>query len=187
MALPKSHLAWLRAQSKQHTAAIAELRRLRDTLAKEITAREAGKWQDPNPKPDGIPGMMAWLKYVDSQIAAHEQQAELVRDQRWTDALAELLDDPKRAQAAARDPRGYARKLGVNLPPDLAIDLRVIAGRPNLTVTGLDPVAPFEFNWTEDGFTSRAGAPGEEAPAQRQPRRSKTAATRKRPPPRRSS
>ena len=62
MPLPKSHPAWLRAQSKRHAAAIAALRRLCDTLAKEITAREAGKSNDPNPKPDGIPGMMHWLK-----------------------------------------------------------------------------------------------------------------------------
>jgi hypothetical protein len=108
------------------------------------------------------------------------------RDQRWADALAELLDDPKRAQAAARDPRAYARKLGVKLPRDLVVDLRVVAGRPDLTVTGLDPLAPFEFHWTEDGFTSQAGAEAAQAPPQDQPRRSGTVASRKRPTPRRS-
>jgi hypothetical protein len=131
--------------------------------------------------------MIAWLEYVDRQIAAHEQQAELVRDKRWTDALAELLADPKRAQAAARDPRGYARRLGVKLPRDLAVDLRIVAGRPDLTVTGLDPLAPFEFHWTEDGFTSQAGVEAEQAAPQEQPRRSGTVAARKRPTRRRSS
>jgi hypothetical protein len=187
MALPKSHLAWLRAQSERHVAAIAELQGLRDALAREIEAREAGEWQDPNPKPEGIPGMIDWLKYLDGQIAAHEQQLELVRDPRWTDALAELLDDPKRARAAARDPRAYARKLGVTLPPDVEVELRVVADRPDLTVTGLDPLAPFDFRWTEDGFTSRAGAEPEEVAPQKKRRRSGTAASRKRRTPRRTA
>lgn len=158
MALPDSHLAWLQAQSERHAAAIATLRRLRDTLANQISAREAGNWHDPNPKPEGIPGMIAWLKYIDNQITAHEQQVELVRDPRWTDALAELLDDPERARAIARDPLAHAREIGIELPPEVIVELKVIAGRPDLTVTGLDPLAPFEFRWTEDGFTSQAGA-----------------------------
>jgi len=179
MALPKSHMAWLRAQIKGHAATIAELRTLRDALAREIKAREAGKWRDPNPKPEGIPGMVAWLRYIDRQIAAHGQQVELVRDPRWTDALAELLDDPDRARVAARNPVAYARKLGIRLPREVAVELRVVAGRPDLTVTGLDPLAPFEFRWTEDGFTSQAGTEAEHGASQEKPRRSQTAEARK--------
>jgi hypothetical protein len=184
MALPESHLAWLQAQSERHVALIAALRRLRDALAEQIKARQAGKWDDPNPKPEGIPGMIDWLKYVDSQIAAHEQQAELVRDPRWTDALAGLLDDPERARAAARDPRAYARKLGIQLPGDVVVDLRVVAGRPDLTVMGLDPLAPFEFRWTEDGFSSQAGTEAEPGAPPQQRRRTGPQSPRSRRPPR---
>jgi hypothetical protein len=187
MALPKSHVAWLRAQSKGHVAAITELRRLRDALAREIKAREGGKWRDPNPKPEGIPGMIAWLEYIERQIAAHEQQAELVRDPRWADALAELLHDPDRAQAATRDPLAYARKLGVKLPPDTAVEFRVVAGRLELSVTGLNPLAPFEFRWTEDGFTSQIGAEAEREAPQAARRRSGTPQSRKRPAARRTT
>jgi hypothetical protein len=180
MALPKSHLAWLRAQIKGHGTTIAELRGLRDTLAREIKAREAGEWRDPNPKPDGIPGMVAWLEYLDRQIGAHERQLELVRDSRWTDALAELLDDPKQARVAARDPRAYARKLGVNLPREVAVELRVVDDRPDLTVRVLDPVAPFEFRWTEDGFTTPAGTDAEDEQPREERRRSASSRSRKR-------
>jgi hypothetical protein len=185
MALPKSHLAWLRAQTKGHVDAIAALRRLRDAVAAEIEARQAGKWNDPNPKPEGIAGMIDWLKYIDAQIAAHEQQLELVKDKRWTDALAELLGNPDWAPAAARDPRAHALKLGIKLPPDVVLELRLPAGRPELTVTGLDPHAPFEFRWTEDGFTSQASAEAP-PPAPQRTRPSRSAESRKRATPRRT-
>lgn len=157
MPLPKKQLAWLRAQAKAHDTTIADLRELRTQLAREIKVRQAGKWRDPNPKPEGIPGMVAWLEYIDGQIASHEGQAQLVRDKRWPDALADLLEDPKRAQLAALDPRGYAEKLGLTLPPEVVLDLRVVAGRPELAVTGLSAQAPFELHWTQDGFTNDAG------------------------------
>ena len=153
MPLPKSHMTSLRANLKGHADALADLRRMRDAVAKEIKLRKAGKWSDPNPKPKGIPGMVAWLKQIEREIAAWERQLELARDPRWLDGLAKLLDEPDLAKAAARDPRAYARKLGLKLPPEITVKLTTVAGGLDLKVTGYDPLAPFELHWTEDGFS----------------------------------
>jgi hypothetical protein len=61
-----------------------------------------------------------------------------------------------------------------------------VAGRPDLTVTGFDPVAPFEFRWTEDGFTSSAGVESERTVTQERRRRTGTAKPRRRATPRRT-
>jgi hypothetical protein len=188
MRLPNSHMASLKANVKAHTDALAELRRLRAMVAREIKLREAGKWRDPNPKPEGIPGMIAWLEQIDREIAACEGNVELIRDPRWVDALAKLRDDPELVKAAVRDPKAYARRVGVKLPPEVEVELTTVAGRLDLRITGFDPLAPFELRWTDDGFSNPvADGPGEPAatPAKR-PRQASSAprkrAAAKRPP-----
>jgi len=57
-------------------------------------------------------------------------------------------------KAAIRDPKGYARKVGVKLPPEVEVELTTVAGRLDLKITGFDPLAPFELRWTDDGFSN---------------------------------
>ncbi len=170
MRLPNSHMASLKANIKAHTDALAELRRLRAMVAREIKLREAGKWRDPNPKPEGIPGMIAWLEQIDREIAACEGNVELIRDPLWVDALAKLRDDPDLVKAAIRDPKGYT-----------VVTINAGIQHPNLlTNPGFDPLAPLELRWTDDGFSNPvADAPEPAVAPAKRPR--KRAATKRTP------
>ena len=177
MPLPKTHLASLQPYVRLHREDLDSLRRLRAQLAAEIERRQAGKWRDPNPKPDGIPGMVAELELVDRKIARHEQLLAFVRDERNLEPLAELLADRELAAVAARDPRAFARKRGVHLPDGADVTLAVRNDRIHVRVSGADDLAPFVLSWTTDGFDPPPGDRPPEDP--RRQRAERAPATRR--------
>jgi hypothetical protein len=145
-----------------HRQRIAELRQLLEMLRRQITLRQAGEGSDPNPKPDGIPGLVAEAELVEREIHSHEKLLTLGQDEHLLNALGEMLDDPGLAQAASRDPRGYARERGVELPPNMDLALSFRSGRIEVLITYYDKLAPFLLVWNNDGFRP---PPGEQEPA----------------------
>lgn len=153
MPLPPSHLDTLEKHMRIHHQRIAELRQQLETLSRELTLREAGQGSDPNPKPEGIPGLVAQLGLIEREIRRHEELLALGQDERLLNALGELLDNPELARAASRDPRGYARERGVELPPKMEVTLRFHDGRIEMLIAYYDELAPFLITWNNDGFT----------------------------------
>jgi hypothetical protein len=162
MPLPPAHLDTLDQHMRVHRQRIAELRQLLETLKREITLREAGEGSDPNPKPEGIPGLVAELELVEREIRKHEDLLTLGQDERLLNALGELLDNPKLARAASRDPRGYARERGAELPPNMDVTLSLRDDQIEMLIAYYDELAPFLLTWNNDGFSP---PPGEQEPA----------------------
>jgi hypothetical protein len=152
MPLPDSHLKSLAPYVRFHVAELERLRALYEYLSQEIQQRKAGNWRDPNPKPYSIPGLQAELDLVAKMIKMHERLLALARDDRSLEALAELLTSPDSAQQAVRDPKGYARKRGIELPPALEIECTVRKERILVQINHYDRLAPFSITWTNDGF-----------------------------------
>jgi len=152
MPLPDSHLKSLDLYVRFHVAALKRLRALYEYLNQEIQQRKAGKWRDPNPKPYSIPGLEAELDLVARMIKTHERLLALAHDNRGLEALAELLTSPDSVQEAARDPKGYARKHGIELPPNIEIDCILRKERIRVQINHSDRLAPFSITWMNDGF-----------------------------------
>lgn len=157
MPLPPSHLETLNQHMSVHRQRIAELRQLLETLRQEIARREARKGSDPNPKPEGIPGLVGEFKLVERAIGRHEELLALGQDERLLNALGELLDNPKLARAASRDPRGYARQHGVELPPNMDVTLSLRDDQIEMLVAYYDELVPFVLTWNNDGFSPPPG------------------------------
>jgi hypothetical protein len=164
MPLPPSHLDTLEPHTRRHRQRMAELHQRHETLKREITLREEGHGRDPNPKPEGIPGLVAELQLLEHEIRRHEELMALGQNERLLNALGELLDDPQLAQAASRDPRGYARQLGVDLPPNMDVTLSLRGDEIEMRVAYYDELAPFQLTWNTNGFSL---LPGEQEPAPR--------------------
>ncbi len=157
MPLPPSHLDTLEQHARVHRQQIAELHRLLETLKRQITLRQAGQGDDPNPKPEGIPGLVAEAELVERQIRRHEELLALGQNERLLNALSELLDDPEFARAAARDPRGYARDHGIEMPPNMDLTLSFRDGKIEMLIAYYDKLAPFMITWNNDGFSPPRG------------------------------
>jgi hypothetical protein len=153
MPLPPSHLDTLEQHARAHRQEIAELHQLLETLKRQITLRQAGQGEDPNPKPEGIPGLVAEAGLVERQIRRHEELLALGQDEHLLNALGELLDNPELAQAAARDPRGYARDHDIELPPNMDLALSFRDGQIEMLIAYYDDLAPFMITWNNDGFS----------------------------------
>jgi hypothetical protein len=152
--LPKKHLATLKRLLENHRQEVAELRAAYRDLAAEIERRKAGEWRDPNPKPQGIPGLVNHLELVGRQLKAHEELIRFGEDDRLHVALGELAENRDVALEAARDPRAFARSRGVALPPYLDLQVLVRQKTVEVRATNLDELAPTVIVWNEDGFST---------------------------------
>jgi hypothetical protein len=157
-----------------HTQTLEELRRTRSQIARELKRRASGKGDERDLKPYGIPGMEAYLERVEGEIEAQEELLDLLRNPGWVDLLGGLLADPEQVHAAAADPSEYARERGVEIPAMVDVAVTRMAARPDVTVTGYDPRAPFQLRWTSDGF-QRAAPPSAPDEARRTPGRGRRA------------
>jgi hypothetical protein len=154
MPLPDSHIESLERHLSIHQEDIADLRRTLRTLSREIRLRETGQGRDPNPKPEGIPGLIAQRELVERELRTHEALLALGRDGRMIDTLGEFLENSGLAREAARDPKAFAEGRGVAIPADMTIELDVDeADRVTMRVAYYDEDSPFTLTWSRDGFS----------------------------------
>jgi len=155
MVLPPSHLDTLAQHMNLHRQRIAQLRQLLDKLNQQIARRQASQGSDP--KPEGIPGLVAEAELYEREIRSHEKLLALGQDEHLLNTLSELLDNPKLAQAATRDPRGYARDRGIELPTNMNLTMSIRNGRIEILIAYYDELAPFLITWNNDGFSPPPG------------------------------
>jgi hypothetical protein len=153
MPLPPEHLASLQRLLASHETEIAALRDTFNKLSREIDRRRAGQWTDPNPKPEGIPGLENQLELIGREIKAHDLLLEFGRNRRLVDALGELVDSREIALEAAANPRAFASSRGVELPPNLEVDVIVRPEAVEVRATYFDELAPAVILWDETGFS----------------------------------
>jgi hypothetical protein len=154
MPLPKSHLESLERHLVIHEEEIENLQKLLRTLSNEIRRREADEDPETNPKPEGIPGLIAERELVEQQLKTHEALLALGRDERMLETLGELIDNPGLAREASSDARGFAQARGIMIPGNMTLDLRVDeSGDVSLQVAYYDEHAPFVLSWDREGFS----------------------------------
>jgi hypothetical protein len=151
MPLSKSHHDSLERHLKAHAKDVTDLREARDALTDRAERRAAGYWDDPNPKPSSIAVLHEQSDLLDLEIDRHEQLIALARDERVLQALGELVDHPELVTSAARDPHGYARARGIDLPATMDVVVRLVDGHPMVRVTNDDDLAPFSLIWDSEG------------------------------------
>lgn len=162
MPLPPGHLASLERLLESHEKEIAALRATYNKLARELDRRRAGEWSDPNPKPEGIPGLVNQLELIGREIKAHELLLQFGQNKRLLDALGELADNREIALEAAANPRAFASSRGVELPPNLDVEVVVRPETVEIRATHFDELAPTVILWNENGFSM----PWQSLPAQ---------------------
>ena len=135
-----------------HDEDIKELAGQRSALRRLAKQRSAGRWDDPNPKPSSIEGLIAHADLLGRQIERHQLLVALGRDDRLRAALGELVDRPDAVVEAAENPRAYATKRGVDLPDSMEVKLEARDGHPWMAVVDYDRLVPFTLVWDDDGF-----------------------------------
>jgi hypothetical protein len=160
MPLPRFHLESLQRQLQSHEERLAVLRLHQKALEQTASRRT----RDPNPK-DRTP---EWLKRqrekLQDEIRIHEQLMELGRDPRILDALGELAENRDYAREVARDPKGAARKRGIELPATLKLHLDLRPERVELQIIQYEELFPFMVTWSSDSGFSAPREPGSPRP-----------------------
>jgi hypothetical protein len=163
MELSKTHLESLGPHLRAHEERLEQLRAARDGVLRELERlRSNDGEQEPEeaPKPDPIGRLDYERELIDREIGVHEAILELGRDERLFAVLGELAADAKLAREAARDPRGFAREHGIELPQNLAVELDVGADDDvRLRLIYFDDLSPFVATWDRDGFKVPSATP----------------------------
>jgi hypothetical protein len=153
MAVPKTHKTGLERNLKAHAREVTGLRAILKKLDAELKRREDGKWSDPNPKPEGIPGLRIERDLIELQIDRHLALVDLARDERLLAMLDELDDNPEVVEKAARDPRAFAKARGVSLPKTMDLEVGQVHGKLRVRVVNYDAQTPFTLVWDRRGFS----------------------------------
>ena len=153
MAVSKAHKSSLARSLKAHAKEVAWLRALLKRVDVELERREAGKWSDPNPKPEGIPGLRDEREWIERTIERHVALVDLGQNERLLGALDELEENPEVAEKAARDPRAFAKSRGIVLPRTMELEVGQVAGHLRVRVVNYDALTPFTLVWDRRGFS----------------------------------
>ena len=76
---------------------------------------------------------------LDREIRFHETLTAFGRDRQALDLLDQLAHDPALAHEAAPDPRAFAEARGISLPRNMAVQVKVAAGRVSVQLDYNDP------------------------------------------------
>ena len=151
MSLSQSHLESLDRHVRAHEERLALLREQLKDSSLESDPNPKG---DPNPKPPLPKQISLHREVLDREIRFHEQLIELARDPKVLNALLDLTQDPDFVRWAARDPRGVAQKLGINVPAALTLRVSGENGRVRLRISSYDSLYPFMVTWdSATGFS----------------------------------
>jgi len=156
MPLPRSHLESLQRQLHVHEERLAVLRSHQNALEHQATKQA----RDPNPKvrsPEWITNQREVLEY---EIRIHEQLIEFGRNPKVLDALGDLAENRNYAGEAARDPKGAARKRGIELPANMTLRLDLEPDRVLLQIIYYEDIFPFAVTWNSDSGFSPPAEPG---------------------------
>lgn len=153
MPLPRSHLESLQRQLQIHEERLAILRSQQNALE--------GPAHDPNPKVRSPEWITHQREVLEREIRIHEQLIELGRNPKVLDALGDLAENREYADEAARDPKGAARKRGIELPANMALRLDLEQGRVLLQIIYYEDLFPFAATWNSDSGFSPPAEPGE--------------------------
>jgi hypothetical protein len=150
MPLPRSHLESLERHLQVHEEQIAILRLHQNALEHKPTKGA----RDPNPKVRTPEWMAAQRGLLQREIRIHEELIALGRDPRILEALGKVAESRDYAREAARDPKGAARKLGIELPTTMTLRLDLEQDRVRLQIINHEDLFPFLVTWTSDsGFS----------------------------------
>jgi hypothetical protein len=160
MPLPQSHLESLERLLRIHNERLVALNTSLQAFAREIRRRETAdrshagdeEKSDPNPKVGNIPVLIAQRDVIEREIEIHEALIAFGRDQRNLDTLGELVGNTDLAREAARDPRGFAKGRGIEIPANIALELDVDDDRVSLRITHYDELVPFVLTWNDAGL-----------------------------------
>jgi hypothetical protein len=179
MPLPRSHSKSLQRQLRVHEERLALLRsQLNDVLEGEMRHEEvpagAGDKErgsdvrqktskatrDPNPKVRSPEWVAGQRELLEREIRIHEQLIELGRNPKVLDALGDLAENRDYAGEAARDPKGAARKRGIELPANMMLHLDLELDRVQLEISYWEDLFPFRVTWNSDSGFSPLREPG---------------------------
>jgi hypothetical protein len=143
------HQATLQPFIGFHQADLAELREQADKLREMLRRRPPKDAPKPPPPRSALQGDLAT---VERTISKHEQVIALARNERVTEVLQAVANDPELAREAAVDPRAFAARHDLHLPDTMVINMLVAGRDVSARISNLDPDMPFEIVWTQDGF-----------------------------------
>lgn len=112
-----------------------QLRELRDALAADVPStrsEQEGKRRPVKPITEEV--LERRQELIADEIAAHEALVSLARDPAVLETLEDVLEHPEVAAEAAADPRGFARRRGIDLPRSMGVDVRVERDRTTVLV-----------------------------------------------------
>lgn len=76
------------------------------------------------------------------------------------DALGDLSENKDYAREVARDPKGAARKRGIELPANMMLRLNLEQDRVQLQITCYEDLFPFVVTWNSNSGFSPPAEPG---------------------------
>lgn len=156
MPLPGFHLESLQRQLQVHEERLAILRSHQDALEREATEPAT----DTNPKVRTPEWVTRQRELLEREIRIHEQLIKLGRDPKVLDALGDLAENRDYAREAARDPKGAARKRGIELPTNMTLRLDLEQDGVQLQIIYYEDLFPFVVTWNNDSGFSPPVEPG---------------------------
>jgi hypothetical protein len=171
MPLPQSYLESLEQQLQVHEERLTLLRWQLNNISErqkghEEVQGEAGvrskaskAARDPNLKVRSPEWVKRQREILNSEIRIHEQLIELGRDPKVLHALEDLAENREYAREAARDPKGAARKRGIELPPNMTLRIDLEVDRVQLQINYYEDLFPFMVTWTSNSGFSLPGRP----------------------------
>ena len=179
MPLPRSHFESLERQLRVHEERLALLRpQLNNLLQGElrhekVPAGAVGKEhgldvhqkaskaaRDSNLKVRSPEWIARQRELLEREIRIHEELIELGRDPKVLEALGDLAENRDYAREAARDPKGAARKRGIDLPAKMTLRLDLELDRVQLQISYWEDLFPFRVTWNSDSGFSPLREPG---------------------------
>lgn len=127
-------------QLRAHDLRLIMLRKWRDAVV-ELLRRCDGGERSREKAMDTTPSAET-LEYerdtLNREIRAHEILIALGRDRQALELLEKVAGDPSLAREAAADPRAFARARGVQLPPNMAVRVNIVADRVSVELDYID-------------------------------------------------
>jgi hypothetical protein len=112
-----------------------QLRELGDEATTDIASTQSEQVRTPRDvKPMTKEVLERRRELVADEIAAHEVLVSLARDRAVVETLLEVLENPEVAAEAATDPRGFARRRGIDLPRSVGVEVRVEQDRTTVLI-----------------------------------------------------
>jgi hypothetical protein len=173
MPLPQGHRESLQEHLSVHEERLAQLQKLQDAIKGDAPDQQ-GRTPTSGARTESDAGgkkgaarhdkfrktrRPEWLneqrEKLAREIRIHERLLELGKDPKVMDALGELAKNRKYAQSVAQDPERAARERGIELPPNMRLQLSLQPDSVVLQIAYYEDVFPFVITWrSESGFSS---------------------------------